>query len=35
MANKYGTIITTAGAEMIAECILNGTALVISEAAAG
>jgi len=35
MANRYGTIITTAGAEMIAECILNGTALVISEAAAG
>lgn len=35
MANKYGTIITQAGAEIIAECILSGTALVISTAAAG
>lgn len=35
MANKYGTIITQAGAEIIAECILSGTALVISKAAAG
>ena len=35
MANKYGTIITTAGAALIADCILNGTALVISQAAAG
>jgi phage-related tail fiber protein len=32
---SYGTIITTAGAEVIAECILNGKTLVIAQAAAG
>lgn len=35
MANKYGTIITAAGAEIIAASIVSGKALVISEAAAG
>lgn len=35
MANTYGTIITTEGAAIIADCILNGRMLVISEAAAG
>ena len=35
MANTYGTIITSEGAAIIADCILNGKMLVISEAAAG
>lgn len=35
MPTKYGTIITTKGAALIAGCILNGTKLVISKAAAG
>lgn len=35
MSNTYGTIITSEGAAIIADCILNGTLLVISEAAAG
>lgn len=35
MANKYGTIITTAGAEIIAACVLEGTPLHITHAAAG
>lgn len=35
MPNTYGTIITTEGAAIIADCILNGKMLVISEAAAG
>lgn len=35
MSTKYGTIITTEGAALIAECVLNGTKLVISQAAAG
>lgn len=35
MSNTYGTIITSEGAAIIADCILNGKLLVISEAAAG
>jgi phage-related tail fiber protein len=35
MSNTYGTIITTKGAAIIADCIVNGGQLVISEAAAG
>ena len=35
MSNTYGTIITTEGAAIIADCIVNGGQLVISEAAAG
>ena len=35
MSNTYGTIITTKGAAIIADCILNGKMLVIYEAAAG
>ena len=35
MPNKYGTIITSAGAAIIADCILNGSSLRITEAAAG
>lgn len=35
MATSYGTIITTAGAALIAECILSGTQLSITEAAVG
>ena len=32
---KYGTIITEAGAALIADCILQGTKLPITQAAAG
>lgn len=32
---EYGTIITTQGAAIIADCILNGKKLPIVEAAAG
>ena len=35
MSNTYGTIITTKGAAIIADCIVNGGQLVISEAASG
>lgn len=35
MPNKYGTIITAAGAEIIAECVFGGSTLHITEAAAG
>ena len=35
MATTYGTVITNAGAALIAECILNGTKLPITEAAVG
>ena len=35
MPNNYGTIITTAGAALIADCILNGGKVNIKEAAAG
>lgn len=35
MSKKYGTIITDAGAALIAQCILEGKVLPITEAAAG
>ena len=35
MSKKYGTIITDAGAALIAQCILEGNVLPITEAAAG
>lgn len=35
MANQYGTVITTEGAAKIAACVLQGTKLSISQAAAG
>lgn len=35
MPNNYGTIITNAGAQIIAKCILDGDALHIANAAAG
>lgn len=35
MSTTYGTIITSEGAALIAECILGGTSLTISEAAVG
>ena len=35
MANKYGTVVTNAGNALITNCILAGSKLVISEAAAG
>ncbi len=35
MPNKYSTVITTVGASMIADCLLNGKKLNITQAAAG
>ena len=35
MSNKYSTLITTVGASVIAECLLNGEKLTITQAAAG
>lgn len=35
MPNTYGTVITSAGAAIISECILSGKKLVIQQAAAG
>ena len=34
MATTYGTVITNAGAALIAECILNGTCLLYTSDAA-